>query len=308
MKWIITGGTGMIGRELAANLVEDGQDVIIVSRNPAAKKALLPPQAHLEAWDGETTEGWGHLIDGADVVVNMAGERIAGPNPFTLRWTEARKRRICDSRANAGKAVTQAIEAATRKPAVVVQFSGADYYSPTVEHATEETPAGEGFLSIVCSECWESSTESLETLGVRRIVTRISPVLHPKDGALPPLVLQSKLFVGGPLGSGKQSFSWVHIDDLIRAIRFLVDSPHAGGAFNVTAPNPLTNGEFVRVLGKVLGRPSFVPVPGFVLRLLFGEMASTLLEGPRVYPERLQELGFTFKFPEAEAALKDLLK
>ncbi len=306
MKWLLTGGSGMIGRVLCGSLIEDGHEVVVLSRNPNAHRAVSD-SLQLTRWDGATTAGWEHLIESTDVVVNMAGERIAGPNPFTLRWTPARKERICDSRGNAGVALVQAVENAARKPAVLVQFSGVDYYPPSSDVATEETPPGDGFLARVCAECWEPSTQRVENMGVRRVIARLGPVLHPEDGALPPMILQTRLFLGGPLGSGRQYFSWVHIDDVVSAVRFLANNPNAVGAFNLTAPNPITNAEFMRTLARVMKRPSFLRVPAVALKILFGEMSSTLLQGPRVYPEKLLADGYSFQYPEAEAALNDLI-
>ncbi|MEJ2563181.1 MAG: TIGR01777 family oxidoreductase [Anaerolineales bacterium] len=306
MRWLLTGGTGMIGQALSANLIANGDEVVVLSRNPKAHEGEVEGR-RLVAWDGATAEGWGHSIEGVDVVVNMAGERIAGPNPFRLRWTSARKERICDSRAQAGKALVQAIENASRKPAVLIQFSGVDYYPVTSEHVTEATPPGDSFLARICTECWEPSTRSVEDMGVRRVIVRLGPVLHSEDGALPPMIWQTRLFLGGPLGSGQQYFSWVHIDDVIGVLRFLAGRTQAAGAYNLTAPNPLTNAEFMKTLARVMKRPSFLRIPGIALKLLFGEMSSTLLKGSRVLPERLLAEGYHFRFPKAEAALRNLM-
>jgi len=306
MRWLLTGGTGMIGQVLTKKLHNDGHEVTALSRNPQAYENSIPNIQYAK-WDGVSAEGWGHLIESTDVVVNMAGERIAGPNPISMRWTPARKERLCSSRANAGKALVQAIEKAAHKPAVLVQFSGADYYPPTSQTATEATPPGDDFLARICSQCWEPSTQSVENMGIRRVILRLGPVLHPKDGALPPMILQTRLFIGGPLGSGRQYFSWVHIDDVIAAIHFLVDNPKSVGVYNLTAPNPVSNAEFMRKLAHVIKRPSFLRVPGIALKILFGEMSRTLLQGPKVYPERLLADGYTFHFPEVEGALIDLV-
>lgn len=307
MRFIITGGTGTIGRALASHLITEGHQVIVLSRYPAKGKALLPRGARIVGWDAKTTEGWLDLADGADAIVNLAGARVAGHNPFKLRWTGQRKNLICDSRLHAGQAVTQAIETVSKKPRVVIQASGIDYYTTGNDIATEESPPGEDFLSRVCTTCWECSTEPVEGLGVRRVVIRTGPVLHPESGPLPPMALQSKLFLGGPLGTGRQWFSWIHPEDVVAGIRFLIDHPEAEGPYNLCAPNPLTNAEFSKVLGRVMRRPSFLPVPAFVLKLLFGEMSSTLLYGVRAVPARLQSMEYPFRFPEAETALKDLL-
>lgn len=306
MRVIITGGSGMIGRALAGSLLRDGHDVIVLSRNPAARSGVLAG-AQIQHWDARTADGWGHLAEGADAIVNLAGERVAGPNPFAYRWTEARKRRICESRRRAGEAVTQAVERAAHKPGVVVQISGTNYYPPTGKIATENTPPGDDFLARVCKDCWELPTAPVERMGVRRVIVRTGPVLDAHEGALPPMLLQTRLFVGGRIGSGRQWFPWVHRADVAAGIRFLIDTPEARGAFNLCAPNPLTNAQFAQTLARVLGRPAFVRVPAWAMRLLFGEMAVTLLQGPRAMPARLQEIGFAFRFPEAEAALRDLL-
>jgi uncharacterized protein (TIGR01777 family) len=307
MRFIITGGTGILGRALTSDLITKGHQVIVLSRNPTEGKAFLPPDTRVVGWDARTAEGWKDWVDGADVIVNLAGARVAGPNPFKLRWTEKRKRLICESRFHAGQAVTQAIQAVSNKPRIVIQASGIDYYPTGDDIATEESPPGDDFLSRVCTTCWESSTEPVEAFGVRHVAIRLGPVLHPESGPLPPMVLQSKLFLGGPLGTGRQWFSWIHPADIVAGIQFLVDHPEASGAFNLCSPNPLTNAEFSKVLGRVLRKPSRIHVPAIMLKMVFGEMSSTMLHGVKAVPGRLQSMGYPFRFPEAEAALNDLL-
>ncbi|MFX0143966.1 MAG: TIGR01777 family oxidoreductase [Candidatus Hodarchaeota archaeon] len=307
MRFIITGGTGTIGRALASDLISEGHEVIVLSRNPAKGEDVLPPGTRIVGWDAKSSEGWVEWVEGATAIVNLAGARLAGPNPLKLRWTDERRNLICESRFLAGQAVSQAVEAVTKKPKVVIQASGINYYPTGDEIATEESQPGDGFLPHVCADCWEISTKPVEELGVRRVIIRTGPVLHPKSGPLPPMVLQSKLFLGGPLGNGRQWFSWIHLADVVGGIRFLIDHPEASGTFNLCAPNPLTNAGFSQVLGRVLRRPSILPVPSFALKLLYGEMASTLLTGVRAVPARLQTMGYPFRYPEAERALKDLL-
>jgi uncharacterized protein (TIGR01777 family) len=300
MRVIITGGTGLIGRALAAHLTERDYEVVLLSRRPE-RVAGLPAKARAERWDARTAEGWGHLANGAAAVVNLAGESIAG------LWTTQRKRRIRESRLNAGRAVAQAVELAKSKPRVVVQASGVGYYGPQGENEiTEEAPPGDDFLGRLAIE-WEASTASVEALGVRRAIIRSGAVLSTEGGALPPLLLQYRLFAGGPLGSGRQWLPWIHMADEVRAIRFLVENQNAQGAFNLTSPNPLTNADFGRAMGRVMKRPFLMPMPAFVLRLLAGEMSTVLLDGQRALPKRLLDLGFTFRFPDAEVALRDLL-
>jgi uncharacterized protein (TIGR01777 family) len=302
MRIIITGGSGLIGRALAASLAADGHEVILLSRTPE-RATGLPVGVRAAGWNGRTAAGWSSLADGAEAIVNLAGESIAAG-----RWTPERKRRIRDSRLDAGRAVVEAVQAASNRPRVVIQASAVGYYGPHGdEEITEQTPPGNDFLAQAVVVEWEASTAPVEALGVRRAIIRTGVVLSEDGGALPRLMLPFKFFAGGRLGSGRQWFPWIHIADEVRAIRFLIDSQAASGPFNLSAPNPLTNAEFSRILGRVLGRPTLVPTPAPALRLLFGEMATVLLDGQRALPGRLLDLGFTFRFPEAEAALRDLL-
>jgi len=310
MRVIITGGTGLIGRALAESLAADRHDVIVLSRSP--EKAILPAGVRAERWDGRTASGWGALADGADAIVNLAGESIGGENMVALitkRWTPERKQLIRSSRVNAGMAVRQAIEGAKQKPRVLIQASAVGYYGVRGdEEITEDTLAGSDALAKICLD-WEATTAEVERMGVRRAVIRTAGVvMSTQGGALPFMLLPFKLFVGGPLGSGKQWFSWIHIQDQVRAIRFLMDTPSASGAFNVCAPNPLTNADLSRVIGQVMHRPSFLPTPALVMRLLLGEKSTLVLDGQRQMPKRLQQMGFEFRFPNVDAALRDLLR
>ena len=302
MRVIITGGTGLIGQALAESLAADGHEVISLSRNPD-KAGGLPQGARAVKWDGRSAQGWGQLAEGADAIVNLAGESIAAG-----RWSEARKQAILQSRVEAGQAVVDAVKAATRKPRVVVQSSAVGFYGPRgSEKIAEDTSAGHDFLASVC-QAWEASTAAVEPLGVRRVIIRTGVVLAKKGGALPQMMLPFKLFIGGPLGSGRQGLPWIHLADEVAAIRFLIDQPTASGVFNLSAPNPVSNAQFGRVLGKVLGRPAFMPTPGLAMKMLFGEMSTLLLDGQFEIPQRLQQLGFTFRFADAAAALRDVLK
>jgi uncharacterized protein (TIGR01777 family) len=182
------------------------------------------------------------------------------------------------------------------------------YYGPRGDKKiTEETPPGTDFLGQLAVE-WEASTAAVEALGVRRAIIRSGAVLSTEGGAFPPMLVQFRLFAGGPLGSGRQWLPWIHLADEVRAIRFLIENESAEGAFNLMAPTPLTNADFGRMLGRVMGRPSYVPIPAFALRLVLGEMSTVILNGQRAIPCRLLDLGFTFRFPDAEAAVQDLLQ
>jgi len=300
-KIIVTGGTGLIGTALAAELAALGHEIVVLSRSPSKAKGL-PPGTRVLAWDGSTATGWAAEAEGATAIVNLAGATIARPP-----WTESYKRRILASRVNAGKAVVEAITLAAKKPGVVVQSSGVGYYGlHDDELVTEETSPGADFLAKVCV-AWEASTAAVEVLGTRQVVTRTGLVLSAKAGVLPLIALPFRFFAGGPLGSGRQYMPWIHVADEIAAMRFLIEHETARGAFNLAALQPVTNKEFGRVLGRVLRRPSQLPAPGFVMKFALGEMAELLLlGGQRVMPTRLQQLGFQFRFTELEAALRDL--
>ena len=306
MLVVITGGSGLIGRSLTNSLTIDGNEVIILSRSPE-RVTGLPTSAKVVLWDGKSTNGWGDLVDGATAVVNLTGESIAGENFIPSRWTTERKRRILESRINAGNAIVAAVEAATNKPEVVIQSSAIGYYGPyTDEVIDEQYPAANDYLAKVCVE-WEAATAPVEDLGVRRAIIRTGLMLTAHGGIFTRLQLPYKLFVGGTMGSGRQYYSWIHVHDEIAAIRFLIENDGGQGAFNLTAPNPVSNREFGQTLARVMGRPSIIPVPGFALKMALGEVSMTALEGQRVIPNHLQELGFGFQYPDLEAALLDIV-
>lgn len=302
MRLLVTGGTGLIGRALVADLARDAHEVVVLSRNPVSVPAL-PPGVEVQPWDARTTAGWGPLINSIDVIVNLAGENISAG-----RWTAARKAGIAQSRLDAGRALVAAVEAATRKPRALIQASAVGYYGPRgAEPLTEDTPPGNDWLSQLAVE-WEAVTRPVEDFGVRRAIIRTGVVLSLAGGALPKMALPFRFFVGGPVGSGRQPFPWIHIADEVAAIRFLIDHQEARGPFNLAAPQALNNAEFSRALGRAMRRPTWLPVPGLALRLLFGEMATVLLTGQNAVPTKLQQMGFTFRFPTIDAALSDLIK
>ncbi len=301
MRVIITGGSGLIGRALTANLAQAGHEVIVLSRKPEVVKDL-PAGARAEKWDGQSAQGWSQWIDAATAIVNLAGATIS------KRWTASQKQAIRDSRVKAGRAIVEAVKAATEKPSVVVQSSAVGYYGPRgSEEIGEDASAGRDFLASVAQD-WEGSTAELEQLGVRRVIVRTGVVLDKRGGALPLMALPVKLFVGGPLGGGQQYLPWIHLDDEVAAIRFLIENLTAKGVYNLSAPQPLTNVEFTKVLGKVLNRPTFMPTPGFALKAVLGEMSTLVLDGQRQMPKRLLAAGFKFQYGDAASALRDIYK
>ncbi len=300
---IISGGTGLIGSALTKELTAAGHEVISLSRNPD-KARRLPKGARAVAWNARAADGWGSLADGALAIVNLAGETIGKPP-----WTASHKRRVRNSRLNAGRAVVAAVKAAAQKPRVLIQASAVGYYGlHGDEQVTEETPPGKDFLADVC-KVWEASTAEVEAMGVRRVVIRTGLVLSQKGGVLPLMALPFRFFVGGPLGNGRQQMPWIHIDDEAGAIRFLIENETARGPYNLSAPNPVSNAAFSKALARALHRPALLTAPAFALKLAFGEMAKLLLlGGQRAVPKRLQELGYRFRFADVDAALRDLLQ
>lgn len=299
MNILIAGGTGFIGSALTRSLLADGHHVWALTRNPA--RARLAEGAQAVGWDGRTVGNWLDVFSRMDAVVNLVGENV-GRWP----WTAERKRRIRDSRVEAGAALAGAFQRASRHPAVLIQSSGVGYYGTCgSEPITEDSPAGSDFFASVAVD-WEASSRVVDSLGARRVVIRTSLVLDSKAGILPLMALPVRLFMGGPLGDGKQGISWIHLEDYIRAARFLLENEKAAGAFNLSAPNPISNVEFMAALAKALGRPCWLPAPAFALRLALGEMSTLLLDGQFAIPQRLVNLGFAFKFETVPEALQSL--
>ncbi len=306
MRIMIAGGSGLIGRELTSVLAAAGDEVVILSRTPQ-KVAGMPTGVRLLPWDGRTLQDWSADLENTDAVVNLTGENLSGKGFPPTRWTAQRKILLVKSRTDSGAVLTRAIERSTRKPSVFVQASGIGYYGTNqAKTLTEDDLAGDDFLANL-SEEWEASSRPVEALGVRRVVVRNGVVLSTKGGALPSLLLPYRMFVGGPLGSGSQVYSWIHIFDEVSAIQFLIQNNQAAGIFNLTAPNPVTNDEFGKTISKVIHRPHYFPIPAIAMRLALGEVASTVLEGQLVLPKNLIEAGFTFKYPLLEEALRDLV-
>jgi uncharacterized protein len=303
MKILISGGTGFIGTRLAESLQRDGHSVVIPTRNPHREKKSTQSIKYLY-WDSSDPQKLVLAMNECDAVVNLVGESIA-----SKRWTPAQKKKILDSRVSATRSIVSAISKAENKPSVMVSASGIHIHDHTIDTIyNESSEPGNDFLANVCLT-WESEAKKVEDENVRLAIVRFGIVLGETGGALQRMLLPFKLFAGGPLGSGKQWMPWVHIDDVIGIVRFAIENQHVTGPLNATSPNQLTNKEFSNLLGSVLQRPSFLPAPAFALRLVLGEMADTLLlSGQRVMPERTRELGYSFKYPDLEEALRDILK
>jgi uncharacterized protein (TIGR01777 family) len=301
---IISGATGFIGRSLTSSLAQAGYEVVVLTRNPGKATGLFGERIRTAGWDGRTSSGWLELASGALAIINLAGENIGAG-----RWTPKKKGAIVRSRRDAGHAVVDAIRQARAKPKVLIQASAVGYYgSRAGEELDESSPSGGGFLAGLAQE-WEGSTAEAENLGVRRVVVRSGLVLDAEGGVLPRFLRQFRFFAGGPLGSGRQWLSWIHRQDEVAAIRFLLEREDLARVFNLAAPQPLTMKEFARTLGREMHRPALFRIPAVVLRLFLGEMAEeTILVGQRVVPRALLRAGFEFRYPRLEGALREILR
>lgn len=297
MKIAITGATGLVGSELVPFLQAGGHEVLKMVRN---KSQSSPTQVY---WNPDTGEIEANKLEGIDAMVHLAGDNVADGN-----WTPAKKQRIKESRTKGTKLIADTLANLQQPPKTFISASAIGYYGERGDKVMDETSsAGEGFLTDVCKE-WEAACKPAKDKGIRTVNMRVGVVLSPKGSALGKMLPIFQLGGGGILGNGKQYMSWIAIDDLIGAIYHALNTPSLSGPVNGTAPNPATNSEFTKVLGKVLFRPTIAPVPGFGVKMLFGEMGETLLLGStRVLPKALQDSGYQFLFPDLEGALRHVL-
>lgn len=297
MKYVISGGTGFIGRRLVDSLLKDGHYVAVWTRTPGKERRTAVQSFYWDPLEGEPQE---ESINTFDVVVHLAGE------PVAQRWDDRVKRKIRDSRVLGTQRLVSAISKVKHKPSVLVCSSAVGYYgSRGDEVVTESSSAGKGFLAETCV-AWEQAADEAAKLGLRVAKIRTGIALGKDGGALAQMLPAFRAFAGGALGSGKQWMPWIHVDDLVAMFRFAADQT-VSGALNGTAPNPVTNAKFTSELGKVLHRPAFLTVPKMALEAMFGEMAQVLLEGQRAVPEAAQKLGFQWKYPGLGEALHNLL-
>jgi uncharacterized protein (TIGR01777 family) len=295
MKVLIAGGSGFLGTALRNSLINANHDIFILTRRTSTNATEIQ-------WDGKTPDGWGHVINEMDAVVNLTG--------FGLEhwpWTKRQKQRFVDSRVLPGLALVSAIQNASRRPRVFLQTSGINRYGLRGEGiADESTPPGSDFLGQLTVK-WEDATQPVEELGVRRVIARNAVVLARNAGLFPLMALSPRLFFGGKFGDGKQATPWIHVVDQANAMHFVLENENARGPFNLISPQPTSNAEFMRVVCKTLHRPYWFHVPKFLLRLILGEMSVLLTEGRYSQPKRLIELGFQFQFGKLENAMEDLL-
>jgi uncharacterized protein len=299
--FVISGGTGLIGTAVVKKLVDRGDQVIVLTRDPARTK--LPPGARAVAWTATKAGEWQREVDGTDGVIHLAGDPVLG-----VRWTEAKRASIRASRIESARLLVDACRDAEKRPAVFVGGSAIGIYGarPPQEELTEEASLGDDFLAQVTRD-WEAAEQKAEALGIRTVRIRTGLVLDPEGGMLKEMLLPFRLHAGGPIGDGHQMLSWIHRDDMAALILLALDDEAARGALNAVAPHPVDMDDFAAALGETLGRKSWARVPSFALRLRFGEAADPILTGQRVVPRAALDLGFSFAHPKLGEALRDLL-
>jgi uncharacterized protein (TIGR01777 family) len=301
MRVLVTGASGFIGSALCSSLLGRGDDVVALTRDPQRARRSSPGMVW-HAWEPELERPPEEAFEGVDAVVNLLGERI------DQRWSEESKRRIMESRRTGTHNLVGAIAGLDRKPQVMVSQAAIGFYGDRGDAIVDESsPAGEGFDSEVVRE-WEAAAREVEPSGVRLVIVRTGQVLDPRGGLLSEMLPPFRLGVGGPLAGGRQYVSWIHIDDEVGILLWALDEEGVRGVVNATAPNPVTNREFSRALGRALRRPAVVPVPGAVLDLKYGrEFGAVARGGQRVVPHRARELGYRFRFEDVDAALANLI-
>jgi hypothetical protein len=296
---VVAGGTGFIGRHLTRSLVAKGHTVTLLTRHPTLDKEQKIRQVE---WDGHHEGRWCEELKSAEAVINLSGASIS------KRWTTRDKGEIIQSRLQPTRTLIQAMKRLESRPKVLINASAIGYYGDLPEgEVTESGIKGSGFLADLC-ELWEQEARKAEELGLRVVTLRTGIVLGSGGGALGKMLPPFKFFLGGPLGSGRQWFSWIHQEDETGAILFCLENDSIKGPVNLTASNPVTMAHFCRELGRTLHRPCWAPVPSFVLRLLLGEMSEMLLTGQRVIPQKLTRAGYRFRYPLLKEALQSIVK
>ena len=300
MKVLVTGGTGFVGQHLTSRLIQEKNEVTIMTRSLKGSEKNPPGVSFLQA-DPTQKGAWQESIKNYDVIVNLAGASIFN------RWTEEYKKLIRESRMRTTRNIIEGLPSRLDRKMTLFSTSAVGYYGfHGDEELVEEFPPGSDFLARMAID-WEGEALKAAGKGARVVITRFGIVLGDKGGALSQMVPLFKKFVGGPIGSGKQWFSWVHIKDLVEAFVFLIKHPEITGPVNLCSPNPVRNKDLAKALGGVLHRPSLMPAPGFMVKLVLGEFGSVILEGQKVIPRRLLDHGFVFQYPEIGKALQNLL-
>ncbi|MBE9212578.1 TIGR01777 family protein [Plectonema cf. radiosum LEGE 06105] len=306
MKVAITGATGFVGSRLVERLLDQDIKVLVLTRDTNRAQKLFPfsayPNVEIAAYTPNTSGSWQNQIASCEGIVNLAGSPISEG-----RWTSDRKQSILNSRKLTTQKIVEAIANSTTKPKVLVNASAVGYYG-TSENATfdENSTSGSDFLAQVCQD-WEAEAQKVTDSGVRLVILRFGIVLG-MGGALGKMITPFKLFAGGPIGSGEQWFSWIHIDDIVNLILQSLTDSEMSGVYNATAPHPVRMAELSTTMGEVMNRPSWLPVPEFAIEAMLGDGAVVVLEGQKVLPQRTLQSGFKYEYPDLKPALEEILK
>ncbi len=301
MHIVVTGGTGFIGRPLCASLCREGHRVTLLTRRIEAQQSCGSTVTAVE-WNGRKAGAWEHCLEGADAVINLAGAPIADG-----RWTESRKRLLTESRILSTRLLVEALSRCSSKPGTLISASGIGYYGASDDRVLDEGAArGQGFLADLCL-AWEGEALRAAEFGTRVVMLRTGMVLEQDGGALPKMLLPFKMFAGGPIMPGTQWVSWIHRRDHIGLIQWLLTTPNISGPVNAVAPEAVTMNQFCNTLGRVLHRPSWLPVPGFALNMALGELGTIMTTGERVTPAKALSRGYVFQYPKLELALRAIL-
>ncbi len=296
----MTGGTGFVGSQLTSRLIQDGNEVTILTRYP---KGTEKGTAGISYLQGDPTQKgpWQEAIKNHDAIINLAGASIFS------KWTKKHKKAIRESRVNTTRNIVEGIPSRPERPVTLFSTSAVGYYGFCGdEELTEASLPGNDFLARIARE-WEEEALKAREKSARVVITRFGIVMGEKGGALSQMIPLFRKYIGGPIGSGKQWFSWIHIKDLAEAFAFLLKHPEISGPVNVCSPNPVRNKDLAKTLGKTLHKPSFMPAPGFVIKLVLGEFGSVILEGQRVIPKKLLENGFVFQYADIDKALQGIV-
>ena len=302
MRILVTGATGFIGRRLCQVLSQSGHDLVALSRNPDSARKRVPELAQAFAWNPTSDLRSLESLEGVDSVVHLAGEAVTG------RWTARKREAIRASRVKGTRNLVEALSQSDSRPRSIVAASAIGYYGDRGDvELREDSASGDDFLADVC-QAWEGESLRAEDLGIRVVQLRIGIVLGSGGGAMQAMLLPARLGLGGPLGSGRQWWSWIHLEDLVGAVRQCVEDEELQGPVNATAPNPSRQKDFAKALGRVLSRPAFLPAPAFMLKIALGGFAAELLSSKRVLPGRLRQAGFVFRLPELGSALEAVVQ
>ncbi len=300
MKIVIAGGTGLVGRKMVDKLIADGHTVFVLSRSE--EKIISSNLTYLK-WDPEKWQIPVAEIDGCDAIINLAGANINDQ-----KWDASFKRIIVDSRIFSTRCLVKACEKMAKRPKTFISASAVGFFGDAGEKScVEDSPKGTGFLPDLC-ESWEREASRAQDLGIRTVIARLGVVLSKDGGALAQMLPIFRWGLGGTLGNGKQFMSWIHIDDVVKALDWFLNRDKISGTFNVTAPSPVSNKEFTKTLGDVLKRPTFMFVPKFALKKKLGEMSQVVLSGQKVLPQKCMRFGFQFSYPNLHSALMQILK